>query len=270
MEQTAPKKTRNKRRTCDFEKLSKTDKRRLLDAAKNDKPGEFPFPIFQLNGFDEPQMVQPVRTAETDCRQMQICMTPPLLPHFTEPTCIAMDHLETDLQITVDIQEDDYRSKDLFCNENYVVDDENVDHPSHTTGHEHEMPPDTPLYEGASCNLDEVMLAVLSFSMNHGLSGSCLEDLLHLLKLILPEDSNLMTTSYSFFKNLSQFKTNSKRHYFCSTCHSNLNSKEAGCERCDPGHGVDYFITLSVIEQLRNLFQIPGFYNNLSTEQSQN
>ncbi|KAE8736753.1 hypothetical protein FOCC_FOCC017792, partial [Frankliniella occidentalis] len=124
---------------------------------------------------------------------------------------------------------------------------------------------DEPLYKGANCTLASVLLAILSFSLAHRLSATCLQDLLSLLKLILPADNKLIGSLHYFFKYFEMYQKSGTRHYYCTVCSSSLASKDAACEKCGPAnHGVHFFISVSVTEQLKKLFQVPEFVQNLS------
>lgn len=122
-----------------------------------------------------------------------------------------------------------------------------------------------PLHSGAESSHSEFMLALLTFSLVHQLSKRCLNDLLALLKLILPAGSQLATSAFTFFKYFKFYKNASSQQFFyCSFCRGSLQSKDDVCARCGPGQKVNSFIHLSIIDQLKQLFLKPGFYENLS------
>lgn len=123
---------------------------------------------------------------------------------------------------------------------------------------------DSPLYEGADCTLNTVLFAVLTFSIAHRISASCLQDLLTLLTEVLPKNNKLNGSVYLFFKYFDKFKTEGTRFYYCHVCSLELVSKDSICDNCGPGNKVNYFIHVSIIEQLKKLFKVPNFFSSLS------
>ena len=121
-----------------------------------------------------------------------------------------------------------------------------------------------PLYQGSKINMKTFMIALLTFMLTHHLSGRCLQDLLALFALLLPEHNNVIDSLYLFFKYFEVYRSSVVRNYYCSNCMDTLNASDSVCGRCGPGVDVSFFVHISVIDQLRKLFKIPGFYENLS------
>lgn len=127
---------------------------------------------------------------------------------------------------------------------------------------------DKPLYRGAKLTVSTFMLLILTFMMTHHLSGRCLSDFLDLLTFILPADSDLVPSAYLFFKYFEGSLSPVIRHYYCRVCTEALPSKDGVCPRCGPSKGADYFVRISLKDQIVRLLQRPGVYESLLYKQN--
>ena len=130
-----------------------------------------------------------------------------------------------------------------------------------------------PLYPNATVTVSQAMLLIMLFSMKHKLTGVCIADLLQLLKVILPQQNLLVGSLYLFKKFFLNLKFPLNFHYYCEKCQQKLNSKTDQCPNCEGQTKVCYFITISIIEQLKKMFLRPDFKDNLNyyrTRQKEN
>lgn len=75
-----------------------------------------------------------------------------------------------------------------------------------------------PLYPSSSVSLLEAYISILAFSMRHNITKVCMQDLLHLVNLLLPP-SNLPSTNHLFFSKLSSlFDNSTAAHIYCKHC----------------------------------------------------
>jgi len=126
---------------------------------------------------------------------------------------------------------------------------------------------DPPLYRGSPITLGQSMMAILSFVVAHHCSGAALADLLGLIALhCIIEDNVCIKTLYKFKKYFENLRSPLKMHYFCSKCFSHLRRKDDICgnEGCDNQSEVSYFVEISIVSQLRQMFNRTGFYDKLN------
>ncbi|KAE8749144.1 hypothetical protein FOCC_FOCC004050 [Frankliniella occidentalis] len=102
-----------------------------------------------------------------------------------------------------------------------------------------------PLYEGAPLTVSQSLIAIMTLVLTHGLTGSCLVDLLLLIALHCPPNNVL------------------EYHYYCSNCYQLLQTKTTLCTSCQEKTKVAYFIEIPLVHQLQALFQWQGFYDKL-------
>lgn len=121
-------------------------------------------------------------------------------------------------------------------------DHDHLDRPEHCS---------KPLYNGAPSDLTEYIMNVLLFqySVKHSLTAIALNDLLHLLTVILPSDAavpkSVQYLKQYFERIYAEQKPNSQQ--FCYQCHQLLKKSES-CE-CDAG--ISQFITIPIGPQLK-------------------
>lgn len=127
-----------------------------------------------------------------------------------------------------------------------------------------------PLHRQFSITKLSVLLMILHLAVRHCNTQPFIEDQIKFVNVIFEE--NVLDLSYFIFKEL--FKPTSKlsKHYFCTQCQvivGSLNdlddtAKFITCSKCGKEvdvHSVDsgnYFITLSVREQIQELLNKPG------------
>lgn len=114
------------------------------------------------------------------------------------------------------------------------------------------------LYPGSDVSLHMAMVMLLTFVMSNRLSKECVEDLLTLLKFLLPIGNTLVQSSYSFFTYFNKYQSPAQRHFFCRSCSESLPSMNSVCPRCG-GNKVDFFLQFSIADQLQKLMEVPDF-----------
>ena len=120
------------------------------------------------------------------------------------------------------------------------------------------------LYQGATISVADAMLAILSLFMRHKLTGQCLNDILSLISLLLPDGHQCVRTLYKFKKYFSMIgQALLIFHYFCSKCEVPLATKTDNCNQCGENTEVGFFLELPLLKQLQSMFSRPGFYDAL-------
>lgn len=124
---------------------------------------------------------------------------------------------------------------------NYVNDDEHV----------HTVEPSRPLYEGAPVAITEYMANRLLFqySVKHSLTQKALEELLHLIAVVLPADAVLpksVAHLKKFFLRIHAEKPIMQK--YCTTCDQLYKHEEKQCE-CECVYS--QFVTVPIGQQLK-------------------
>lgn len=125
-----------------------------------------------------------------------------------------------------------------------------------------------PLYSGAPVSLAESLFLILTFTMRYQLSGECLQDLLVLISLHCCMPNLCKTSVHLFEKYFSNLKSPIIFHKFCGGCNILLKGDiPSDCEVCgsklsefDNG---ECFIEIPLVDQLINLYERKGFFNDL-------
>jgi len=120
---------------------------------------------------------------------------------------------------------------------------------------------DQPLYEGCPLTVMEAMVAILIFFLRHHLTKAAFEDLLSLIAMFLKAPNFFKDTQFKFRKYFSDRSTPVTRHFNCSNCSAELESKDSP-HKCD-NPKISYFITTSIEDQLKKLFRKKGFYEDV-------
>lgn len=121
---------------------------------------------------------------------------------------------------------------------------------------------DQALYLGAPLTVTHSMLLILRLLLHHNINMLCLSDIITVINLhCLPEQLK-KNSLYKFRKFFSLKETNLQKHYYCSFCTRDLESAEDICPSC-PRKNNSYFVQLSFLEQLREMYKRNGFYTQL-------
>jgi len=119
------------------------------------------------------------------------------------------------------------------------------------------------LYEGASINQVESMVAIISFIQSEHLSGAGTDRLLSLIGLHLPAKNNFFQSSHELFKTLGN-RSKPNVFYFCSLC---LGSRASSSDVCDTCKGdkktVHSFLHFPLEPQIAKLYNRPGFVQDI-------
>ena len=81
---------------------------------------------------------------------------------------------------------------------------------------------DKPLYDGASVTVGQSLLVIMAFVPGNNLFGAAVENLLKLLVVLLPADSQLPKTRYLFDKHFIHFKDGVQFKLCCPICNALL------------------------------------------------
>lgn len=118
------------------------------------------------------------------------------------------------------------------------------------------------LYDGAPLSVRDSMLLVMNLSIKHKLPDTCISDVFTVINAhcISKNLKKLSLYKYQkFFKCENQSVT---KHYYCCKCDKALKIDEKICNECQQQTNSNYFITLSIVDQLQviltpeNLFQL--------------
>jgi hypothetical protein len=123
----------------------------------------------------------------------------------------------------------------------------------------------TPLYPGAPIDLQESLTAILSFVQSEHITGSGLARLLTLIDLHLPKPNKLLKSNHAIFKLLQDDKEPVNINFFCNMCYKPRTSATDLCDVCNSqARRVNYFISFSLVHQLKKMFARPNFVYDLS------
>ena len=125
---------------------------------------------------------------------------------------------------------------------------------------------DSTLYFGSSFTFDMAVVMLLMFSMRHCLSFEAISDLLHLIRLLLPNPTTIPTTLWSFRKYIKQScMVTNKSHFFCTNCYDNLpTGNRTMWPTCKVTNQPQSFTILPVEEQISSLFNSIAIYCKLN------
>jgi hypothetical protein len=120
------------------------------------------------------------------------------------------------------------------------------------------------LYPGSLLTPSTSNLTISSYISRHHLSKQAQEDLLHLLHLHVPVTDLFPSSLHTFRKNSGRSDVGTIQqfyHYFCPRCHTNLANNQyevcpnTSCSTALCQDLVPSFFTLSITDQLKNLFE---------------
>ena len=127
---------------------------------------------------------------------------------------------------------------------------------------------DVPLYPGANVTTKILLLLLLSFVIRHKLSKEATNDLLYIVNLVCPKPNNCCISVYKFRKFFSSLQLPTALHYYCPTCIVSINYPAVKvCEICSVTFSSaklpNYFVTLSISDQIKQLFTKETFASNI-------
>ena len=130
----------------------------------------------------------------------------------------------------------------------------------------------SPIYHNANITLVTCLVLIMSFALKHNLTDAALQDLLCLISYLIPTPNTFISSLYSFKKYFAATQLNSTRIYYCKVCKSSTTDMLAShCSTCnEPFDFKTFFISICIKEQLKNLFERPGFYTSLQHRFSRN
>ena len=118
-----------------------------------------------------------------------------------------------------------------------------------------------PVYPGANMTVEESVLSIMKYSLKHKTTYAALSDLLELISLHLPYESNKEHLKSLYF--LKKAFAASKDEddivspvYYCQTCFAGpLQSGEQVCRFCEESvlRGRNYFLSLDIASQLKDV-----------------
>lgn len=133
------------------------------------------------------------------------------------------------------VYQDDYRGN----NDDYLFDDEL-------------------LYDDAPLTIRESMLLLVSISIKHNLTESCLSDIIDAVNLHCRRRNFRKNSLYKLKKYFDLSDIEYKKHYYCSVCQSPLEAANDQCQSCEQNE-VSYFIELPFLQQLTEMYCRNGF-----------
>lgn len=119
------------------------------------------------------------------------------------------------------------------------------------------------LYRGAPVTVGQSMLLILTLMLRHNLNMLCIADIIAVINLHCLQDGLKRNCLPSFQKFFSLNETSMKKHFYCSKCLRDLRSGNDQCPSC-PTAKSSYFIGLSFIDQLKEMYQRENFHDLLS------
>ncbi|XP_043472593.1 uncharacterized protein LOC122505177 [Leptopilina heterotoma] len=123
---------------------------------------------------------------------------------------------------------------------------------------------DPPLFQGCPLTLSESLLSILSLTLRHTITGVLLASILQLIHLHCPEPNHCVQSLYTFKNYFEELKSPINRHFYCTDCLNNLDDKNSQCAICGSVGKSNYFMTISVISQLRAMYARNGFKEKLN------
>jgi hypothetical protein len=126
-----------------------------------------------------------------------------------------------------------------------------------------------PLYPGSSVSDNETTLLIFGFVIRHELSESCTNDLLKLLKIILPLGASSPPNSYFFKKALDFDYTNATKNFYCKICESFMGSKVSdACVKCNSKdsqeNSENFFLSFNLKHSISSLLQIEEIKSSIA------
>ena len=123
-----------------------------------------------------------------------------------------------------------------------------------------------PIFTSAVLNHGQLLLLVMAFVLKHNLTGTCLEDLLGLLNLMVP--GSIMLSKYLFNKQFSMFQNHIQKHFYCHHCFTYIGIDVNTVDECPACNSVlslneiekhsSFFLYAPIEPQLKNLLQKKG------------
>lgn len=173
------------------------------------------------------------------------------------------DNIEYDNRFKMDddnyYQEDDdiieYHPKDDNINECRQEDDNindgNNDDNDTDNNEQNDIFYQQPIYEGAPISIQDSMLLMLNLALKHNLPDTCISDIFNVInKHCLPK--NFKKMSLYHFRKFFQFENQTvTKNYYCSDCHKLIDPTGNVCDGCRRQSEIKYFLTLSIIDQLK-------------------
>ena len=128
---------------------------------------------------------------------------------------------------------------------------------------------DSPIYPNARITNAVSMLLIMTFALNHKLSGVAIRDLLSLINIHCLVPNPLLQSLFKFKQYFQSLKNPLNKHYFCSKCSISVNPESTECPNNACKVTIDqqsmpFFIELSIIDQMKALFSRKGFYSDLA------
>ena len=123
---------------------------------------------------------------------------------------------------------------------------------------------DQPIYPDSNITLKESLLSIFAWAEDNDVTRKCLDGVLKLIKMHTPQPNKCVKSVYQYKKFFENQKVPILRKYFCQNCLLPLKDEHTTCPECENlPHRNDYFINMSVIDQIRNLYKRTGFKDKL-------
>ena len=136
-----------------------------------------------------------------------------------------------------------------------------------------EPSPAVPISAKATVTTDDSLAVIFTMMIKHGLSKSCIPDLLDIIKLVRAPDDEDKTSNDSLGSSYKLFKELSKRrkehlseedvfwHHYCENCERKFENEERFCKFCShprydaAGKPLRAFMEMNPVTQLQDMFR---------------
>lgn len=132
-----------------------------------------------------------------------------------------------------------------------------------------------PLYPDSPYSLGLLVLLICCFLVRFRLPDEAATYMLKIIACVLPQGHTLFRSLYHFRKFIKTFTEDMfpSLHYYCNSCYSKVERNDKVCSSCKKdltkSGEIAYFVHLKIISQLRTLWKIPEFSNNVRTHRFQ-
>ncbi|XP_072019667.1 uncharacterized protein [Amphiura filiformis] len=129
---------------------------------------------------------------------------------------------------------------------------------------------DRPIYRGHWLSVHFALLLILTYSIAHSITGTQLSDLLTLISYFMLDSQShpAFRSLYFFRKYFADIETPLVKHFFCHKCFGTITSESLTCPNEFCKENLEdkkklYFVEMSILNQIKNLFGRDGFFEKL-------
>lgn len=115
------------------------------------------------------------------------------------------------------------------------------------------------LHENNQVTVDQKVLAIMDFYIQHKLTKSALSDLLKLLQIFQPQSTEIPKSVFQLLQFISKSAPTCSfiKHFYCKAClfYRNIESAMEICPACSITKEMSFYFELDVIDQIKFLFE---------------